>query len=257
MVNFLGKLVGSIAGMATGKIVLALVGLALGHQFDRGFSKRMAKHLPRSFVGVAFAAMGHLAKADGRVSEDEIRLARDAMQALELDTKATQNAMRAFNTGKQPGFNLQAQLREFRGEVADAPAMGRQLVAFLLPVLLLKHDVSGEERRVLWQVAQAFDLSRVDVAQMEARARLGRHFEPAGETATSVDDPLAKAYAALGVAEDVSNAEIKKTYRRLMNRYHPDKLSPAADTEAVEVASKKTREIREAYELLRARRGFK
>lgn len=254
--SFLGKLVGSLAGMATGKWILAALGLALGHQFDRGFSKYVRDSLPRSFIRVAFAAMGHLSKADGRVTEAEIRLARAAMHSLDLDTKGTQTAMRAFNTGKQPGFNLVSQLRELRDEVGDVAQMGEQLVAFLLPVLLLKQDVSSEERRVLWEVARTFDLSRVDVAQMEARARLGRHFHSATDR-PPVQDRAADAFAVLGVGPEASNAQIKTAYRRLMNRYHPDKLATDASADDVESAGRKTREVRAAYELLRARRGFK
>ncbi|MEO0364804.1 MAG: co-chaperone DjlA [Pseudomonadota bacterium] len=254
--TFLGKLVGSLAGMATGKWVLAVLGLALGHQFDRGFSKYARNSLPPSFIRVAFSAMGHLAKADGRVSEAEIHLARAAMRTLDLDTKATQAAMRAFNTGKQAGFNLEAQLRELRDEVRDATQMGEQLVAFLLPVLLLKPDVISAERRVLWQVAQTFELSRVDVAQMEARARLGRHFRSA-PAAPPTQDRAVAAFAVLGIGPEASNAEIKTAYRRLMNRYHPDKLAADASAADLESASRKTREVREAYELVRARRGFK
>ncbi|MEL7310497.1 MAG: co-chaperone DjlA [Pseudomonadota bacterium] len=254
--TFLGKLVGSLAGIATGKWVLAVLGLALGHQFDRGFSKYVRHTMPKSFVRVAFAAMGHLAKADGRVTEAEIRLARAAMRSLDLDAKTTQAAMRAFNTGKQPGFNLEAQLRELREEVGDTAGMGEQLVAFLLPVLLLKQDVSSAERRVLWQVARTFELSRVDVAQMEARARLGRHFK-ADAQAPPVQDRATDAFEVLGIGPEASNAQIKTAYRRLMNRYHPDKLAASASEQDLESASRKTREVREAYELLRARRGFK
>ncbi len=253
--NFLGKLVGSLAGMATGKWFLALLGLALGHQFDRGYTRHLRRRLPGAFVSVAFSAMGHLAKADGRVTESEIRIAREAMRSLDLDAKATQAAMRAFNTGKQPGFNLEAQLRELRDESSELVDMGKTLVAFLLPVLLLKQDVSGAERRVLWQVAQTFNLSRVDVAQMEARARLGRHFQSPQEPASK--DTAVMALETLGIRADASNADIKKAYRRLMNRYHPDKLATDASAEEIESASRKTREVREAYELLRARRGFK
>ena len=207
--NFLGKLVGSLAGMATGKWFLALLGLALGHQFDRGYARHLRRRLPSAFVSVAFSAMGH----------------------------------------------LEAQLRELRDESNELVDMGKTLVAFLLPVLLLKQDVSGAERRVLWQVAQTFSLSRVDVAQMEARARLGRHFQSPQEPTNR--DTAVLALETLGVRADASNADIKKAYRRLMNRYHPDKLAAGASADEIESAGRKTREVREAYELLRARRGFK
>ena len=65
-------------------------------------------------------------------------------------------------------------------------------------------------------------------------------------------------YQILGVSQQAEAAEIKKAYRRLMNRYHPDKLAGSDASEGrVAQAARKTREVREAYELLRERRGFR
>ena len=256
VLNLLGKMVGGLAGMATGKLILFAIGLLLGHQFDRGFARWTGSRAPRAFGEVAFAVMGHLAKADGRVSEDEIRVARSAMHTLDLDARATQAAMQAFNLGKETGFDLGGTLETLRQQSADIPEVGRQLVAFLLPIIVAKHEVSAGEREVLWRVAQAFELNRVEVAQMEASARLKRHFVPKDSGPARVD-AVTRAFATLGLEPDAGNAEIKTAYRRLMNRYHPDKLAAAGDDAAIADASRKTRVIREAYELLRARRGFR
>jgi len=66
------------------------------------------------------------------------------------------------------------------------------------------------------------------------------------------------AYVALGVDKSMSNDEIKKSYRRLMNKNHPDKLASAnPDAAAVTEAERRTREVRGAYELLKARRNIR
>lgn len=258
MVNHLGKLLGGLAGLVSGKWPLVLFGLVLGHQFDRGFARKSDKRLPPHFVGVAFAAMGHLAKADGRVSEDEIRLARTAMHALNLDGEQTREAMRHFNNGKQPGFALREALQRLHEHSSNRHAVGRQLVQLLLPVLLIKDEASASERRILWQVCQTFEISRVELAQMEATARLDQRFTgntaPRGHSHSDAD----RAFGVLALKPDASDQEIKTAYRRLMNRYHPDKLAgDNVDAAALSEAGRKTREIREAYELLRQRRGFR
>lgn len=254
--NYLGKVLGGLAGLVSGKWPLVFFGVLLGHQFDRGFASRAGKRLPKDFARRAFAIMGHLAKADGRVTEDEIRLARTAMHGLDLDGEATRDAMRHFNEGKQPGFDLDAALHALHQSASSPHLVGRQLVGLLLPVLLIKEEASAAERRVLWRVCQQFDISRVELAQLEAAARVERRFADARKA--SPGNAADRAFAQLSLQPDASDDEIKKAYRRLMNRYHPDKLAGNnASSEDVAAAGQKTRRIREAYELLRERRGFK
>jgi DnaJ like chaperone protein len=94
----------------------------------------------------------------------------------------------------------------------------------------------------------------VELAQLEAATRIEVH----RPDATGPADAAGRAFASLELAPDASDREIKKAYRRLMNRYHPDKLAGSdASEEAMADAARKTREVREAYELLRQRRGFR
>ena len=66
------------------------------------------------------------------------------------------------------------------------------------------------------------------------------------------------AYEALGIKQDASNDEIKTAYRRLMNRNHPDKIASSNPDAAVLAESeRRTREVRTAYELLKARRAIR
>ena len=103
-----GKIIGMMAGLATGKPWLAVLGLILGHQFDRGFAGRFSyfgrenfdarlDRLPESFVKALFQTMGHLAKVDGRVTEDEIRAARALMHRLGLGPSGIRQAIEWFD----------------------------------------------------------------------------------------------------------------------------------------------------------------
>ncbi|MDH5621159.1 MAG: DnaJ domain-containing protein, partial [Gammaproteobacteria bacterium] len=62
----------------------------------------------------------------------------------------------------------------------------------------------------------------------------------------------------LGVSPDATNDEVKKAYRRLMNISHPDKISGSdPGREVIAEAERRTREVRSAYEMLKARRSIR
>ena len=118
-----GKVVGALAGLATGRPWMAIIGLILGHQFDRGFADKFTKFGPEvsakrleqvspRFVKILFETLGHIAKADGRVSENEIRAARTLMHRLGLGPVEIREAVQHFENGKRVDYPLRMRMRE-------------------------------------------------------------------------------------------------------------------------------------------------
>jgi DnaJ like chaperone protein len=267
-----GKMAGVMAGLATGRWWLALLGLILGHQFDRGFAGRNsagknksrnsapgggAEQVPETFVRGLFLTMGFLAKADGRVSEEEIRAARVLMHRLGLGPSEVREAVDWFEEGKKPSFPLHEVLRQVGRDTARHPELKLQFVRLLLEVALSKKSLHRRERAALWTVCSELDVSRVELAQIEAILRAQKGFRRSAAGGADADR-LTSAYAILGVDRFSSNEEIKKAYRRLMNKNHPDKLATAgSDAALATAAARRTREIRGAYEMLKARRSIR
>ena len=261
-----GKIIGTLAGLATMRPWFVLLGLLLGHQFDRGFAGRYREfesqgaavgHLPEEYIRPLFQAMGHLAKSDGRVSEDEIRAARSIMHRIGLGPARVRNAMHWFEDGKRADFPLLQTIRQTRRVAARNPELRQLFVRLLLEVVLAKERLGKHERALLWTVCTELEIGRVELAQLEAMIRAQRSFRhsPAGDADAA---RLRNAYQTLGVEQTASNADIKKAYRRLMSRNHPDKIAgsnPAHDV--VAEAERRTREVRSAYEMLKARRSIR
>ena len=68
---------------------------------------------------------------------------------------------------------------------------------------------------------------------------------------------LRDAYAILGVSESVSNDEIKKSYRKMAMKYHPDRLGAEASQKDIQKATEKITQINQAYDVICQAKGIK
>lgn len=263
---WVGKVGGGLLGYMAGGPVGALVGALLGHQFDRGLvGQRLGPagggmsdvERQRVFFETTFLVMGRLAKADGRVSEEEIQAARAVMHRMRLTPEAVRQAIALFTRGKRSGFDVDAQVRELQRACGHQPDLVRAFLEIQIELGLSKGTIKARERELLWRVAGGLGVSRVELAQLEAVLHAQRSFRGRTRRADG-DEALAQAYKALGLETGASNRDVKLAYRRLMNQHHPDKLSARGLPDAMlEVAKEKTSEISKAYEVIKARRGIK
>jgi DnaJ like chaperone protein len=263
-----GKALGALIGVFAAGPVGALFGTFIGHLFDvqaesarddasdDGAPAASPAQVQEAFFRATFQAMGHLAKADGRVSEDEIRAARAMMSEFRLGEREVQLAIELFTQGKSREFPLEPLLRELRRVCRQRPDLCRMFVQIQLQTALWGSSLNPAGRDVLARICAALGVSAYEVVQMEALLRMQQaSYRPEPRPAI---DRVAQAYEVLGVTRDASDAEVTKAYRRLMNQNHPDKLVAKGLPESMmKVAEEKTRQIRAAYELLREARGMK
>lgn len=265
-----GKALGALIGVFAAGPVGALFGTFIGHLFDvQAESARTdaggdahargaagAAQVQETFFRATFQVMGHLAKADGRVSEDEIRAARAMMSEFRLGEREVQLAIELFTQGKRRDFPLEALLQELRQACRNRPDLCRMFVQIQLQTALWGGSLNDAGREVLARVCAVVGVSAYEVVQMEALLRMQQASRR--PDARPAVDRVAQAYAVLGVQPSASDSEMTKAYRRLMNQNHPDKLLAKGLPESMmKVAEEKTRQIRAAYELLRAARGMK
>jgi len=261
-VSWWGKALGGAFGFVVGGPVGAVVGAVLGHGVDRNLGgttiwSRDVERTRHAFFSSVFAVMGHLAKADGRVSRDEIRAAEGVMRYMNLNAGQRRAAIDLFHRGKRPDFDLQAALGHFRRHCQRHPELVRLFLELQLRAALADGDLQPGERAVLLRVCGTLGVSAYE---FERLVNLVRGF--GGGSAGTVGGPapaarLRHAYEVLGVQPGAEPDEIKRAYRRLMSRTHPDKLvSRGLPEEMIQVAAERTREIRNAYDTIREARGF-
>ncbi|MEN8259380.1 MAG: co-chaperone DjlA [Pseudomonadota bacterium] len=272
--SWLGKVFGGTFGFLMGGPLGAVLGAALGHQFDVGmeglehgegvdFSPGDRQRTQMAFFTATFSTMGHVAKADGRVSEAEIAVARHVMAEMALNEEMRRAAMRLFNEGKSPAFPLDAALDQFRRECRRRTTLMRMFIEIQFQAAVADGMLHPGEERILLHICGKLGISRLEYERLKAilmaqqRFTGGNYSRQRGAESAKRQPRLEDAYAALGVSPTATVGDIKRAYRRLMSQHHPDKLvAKGLPEEMMKLATEKTQMIRKAYEAIRKARGF-
>lgn len=254
-----GKIIGAFLGLLRGGLSGALIGALIGHLFDRLVLGLTGGRSTRDrFFHALFSALGHINKADGRVTQAEIAAAESLMQRLQLTPGERQDAIRCFNAGKSREFDLAAALRPFAQHTALRPDLRQMFVEILLDGASADGTITAAEQAALARVCAVLHIPDVLFAAMLNARRAGPGAGQRRSHAGRQRPPLSRAYATLGITEKASDADVKKAYRRLVRQYHPDRLvSQGLPEPMMEKAKERVREINGAYEQIKQARGFK
>jgi DnaJ like chaperone protein len=253
MLTIIGALLGALYNGLPGLVVGALVGYAAGYCLRR-FIVGSLQVAQSQLLDSTFSIMGALCKADNVVSRDEIKAVEQIFNMLKLQGESREQAKAAFNRGKQSGFDLDAAVDQF----AQISRGRGPLVQLFLQLQCMAVAADGRidpaEHAMLVRIAQRLGLTEADVSQLEAllRAAMGG---PSATGGPPQKDRLADAYAALGITADAKPAEIKRAYRKLISKNHPDKLAARGLPESMRpVAEERSRELNSAYDLIKSAR---
>lgn len=250
-----GKLIGGALLSFLGPVGVA-VGALLGHQYDKQVAGKGRLPLGAQFFRSTFRVMGHLAKADGRVTEREIDAARGIMTSLKLGEAQVHEAIAQFTLGKAATFDVEEELAQLREACGGHPSLLRAFVEIQIRFALSGSGMTAATKTRLTRIAGLLGIAPPLLARMEAAMRDGGR-AAAGGAAVDIDARIANAYRTLELDPKTSDADLVKAYRRLMSRHHPDKLQAKGLPDSMlEHAKQRTQQIREAYELLRERRGL-
>ena len=250
----IGLMTGGVRGMLIAGIMVFVLRALLRNTLARGLG--VVQH---QFLESTFAVMGALCKADGVVSRNEIRAAEALFARLRLGPEQRQAAIAAFNRGKAPDFDLDAEVAKVRRACHGRSALLQLFLQIQLEAVAADGGVHPQEHAMLVRVARGLGLAEVDVARLEALLRAA-HAGGAtgGASPQQARRKLDDAYAALGVEPSASDAQIKQAYRRLMSQNHPDKLASKGLPDSMrELAEERSREITTAYNTIKDARGMK
>jgi DnaJ like chaperone protein len=260
---FYGKIITGLLGVLVAGPIGLIVGLFIGHFFDKGLVKTLQFGSPEniarikaSFFNTTFLLLGYMAKADGRVSQQEIEHTETIFSQMGLGAAQREHAKTLFRQGASAEFNLESTVSSFRETCGGQKQLQQTMLLFLISLALADQSVDATEHAALLRIAQLMGFSAAELEQLLTVVQAQGQFHSSGGSAQSSSASLPAAYAALGVSASVSDKDLKRAYRKLMSQNHPDKLiAKGVPEDMIKVATEKSQDIQGAYEMIHKHRA--
>ena len=253
----IGSCVGSLVGGRLGAIIGAVLGHSVEKHIAAGSKRRPTfasaysqSQRSRIFCTSAAAMLAKMAKADGRVTREEIEGIERAFRRLGFTPAARECAIRAFRRAKDDGHTIGAYAREFAAAV-DSVEICELFYEILWDVAGADGTIGPEELRLLQRIPAALGI------RPEWYAYFASHRLRGGGQGGASHDPLADAYAVLGAKATDDVATLRRRYRELAKKNHPDAMrAQGLPEEMVGKATERMSRINAAWETIKEARGI-
>jgi DnaJ like chaperone protein len=255
------KLIGIVAGYFIFGFIGSIIGFFIGSFIDRlraygsGGMNPLRNLLRQTvFLETVFISMGKLAKADGRVTQEEINHVEQVMQKMGMTPEHRLRAIALFKQGADPEFDLKPTYQRFMAICGHTKNLKQVLLLYLIVMAVADGNFHPAEEALLAEIAGHLGYDNAAFRQMLEMVLNQSHF--AGGKVTT-EAALDDAYKALGVSKDSSEQEIKRAWRKLMSQYHPDKLmGQGVPEDMIAMATEQAKEIQLAYDLIKKHRNM-
>lgn len=237
-------LFGSLAGASLGWFTLgpvgAIIGLIVGHVAEESSSRSSQQNINTTardgFIASLLVLMAAVMKADGKVVRSELSF----VKAYLVRTFGEQKASEALLMLREI-LNQEIPVRDVCTQIkANVDYSSRlELLHLLFEVAKSDGSIPQAELNVLQDIAKYLGLSATDYTSI-----LNMYIES-----------TESAYKILEISAEATDDEVKKAYRKMAIKYHPDKVSHLGE-EFQKTAGEKFRKVNEAYEKIKKSRGL-
>lgn len=242
-----------------------------------------------AFLKAAFSFLGYIASCDGAINRDEVNRLKVHMKKMHLSEDEQRSALHLFKAGTLTDFNAGQALQEFR--VSTTPKLIQILLVHLITMARADGYMMEKELHALQWVAREVGYNSIAFNHLlkmiyeQDQLALSRnppqptqpdtysapakeqtkdpkkehtHANPDSRRPTSNhNQDLLKAYTILGVTAEMTEDEIRRSYKKLASQLHPDKLmSQGLPQDQLNATTERFKQIQAAYAFIKKYRSI-
>ena len=233
--------------MLTGPIG-GLIGFFIGSAIDGFSSSDETRNTQRpgtrprrteqgDFMVVLLTLSAAVMKADKIVKKSELEYVKSFL-VQNFGKEKTLKALQILKPMMNADIPLDDVCRQIRYNMNNSLKL--QLLHYLFGIANADNEIVKEELDVLKRIAREIGLSEYDFNSIKSMfVVVGRDSD----------------YEILGITKDATNDEVKKAYKKMAMKHHPDKVAGMGE-EVTRKATEKFQAINEAYERIKKERNM-
>lgn len=255
-----GKWIGGALGWALGGPIGGALGFFMGMMFDDnsmavdspGSSDSQRAHQRQRTQRGDFAASlivmsAAVMKADDRVLKSELDFVKRFF-IKNFGERIAEHHILALRDVLKQKIPVREVCQQIRFNMEHHNRL--LLLQYLFGIAYSDGEFHDRELQLLHDMSRWMGISAKDFASIRAM------FGSGGQRTRSQARPISDAYKILEIEPSVSDQEVKKAYRRMANKYHPDKTRDLGE-EYQKMAQDRFIQVQEAYEQVKNARGIK
>lgn len=239
-----GKWIGGGLGWAVGGPIGALLGFALGSVIDKSIdgqevnsTRREYQSTPNDFGASLLVLVAAVMKADGKVLKSELDFAKNFFNK-QFGSKKTKQHLLVLRELLKKDIPLQDVCLQIKTYTMYPARL--QLMHLLFGVAGADGEIHLSELQIIEQIASYLGIRQADYFSIKAMFLKEANSD----------------YKILEISKNATEEEVKKAYRKMAVKYHPDKVSHMGE-EYKKSATEKFQKTKDAYENIKKQRGMK
>lgn len=237
------KYLGGALGWAFGGPIGGILGFIMGSVADAGKegledpnnSTNINNHSSNDFSVSLLVLCAAVMKADGKVVVGELDFVRDFFKRNFGEKKAEERILLLRDILKQ-NIPVRDVCIQIKAHIDHASRL--EMLHLLFGIATADGSVSNEEDELIKSIAYWLGISSYDYESIKAMFLKGSRSD------------ITWAYKVLETNEEASTEDLKKAYRKMAVKFHPDKVSHLG-VEYQKDATEKFKKVQEAWELIK------